>query len=46
MPQPLRPNPSVEARPKGKTLSPPRGFVYHPHVGPGVSPLVTPHLKR
>ena len=43
----LRPNPSVEARPNGRPPGPGRWYAVHFHrPGPGVPPLVPPHLKR
>jgi hypothetical protein len=45
-PSTVRPNPSVEARPNGKTPGPAPGVVYHPSAGPGASPSVPPHLER
>lgn len=41
-----RPNPSVEARPNGKSPCPPPGCAYHPSGGQGASPSAPPHLER
>src|SRR5882724_223390 len=38
------PNPSVEARPNGRTPGPPPGRAYHPSGGPGALPSAPPHL--
>ena len=45
--QPVRPNPSFEARPNGKTPGPGHGYgVHFPWPGPGVLPSVPPQLER
>ena len=41
------PNPSVEARPNGRPPGPVRRYAVHfRRPGPGVLPLVPPHLER
>ena len=43
----VRPNPSVEARPNGRPPGPAGRYgVHFLPAGPGVLPLVPPHLKR
>jgi len=44
--QPVKPNPSVEARPNGKAPGPLPGAVHHPSSGPGALPSAPPHLER
>jgi hypothetical protein len=41
-----RPNTSVEARPNGTRPGPRSAQVYHAPRGPGLAPLVPPHLER
>jgi len=43
---PVRPNPSVEARPNGIALGPRGTEAYHVPRGPSAIPSVPPHLKR
>lgn len=44
--RPVTPNPSFEARPKGKPPGPAPGEVYHPSIGPSGLPSAPPQLQR